>query len=43
MKMDIAMLAAAAVFAVAATGCRTVPITGRTQAAAPFRLPGARS
>ena len=31
MKMDIAMLAAAAVFAVAATGCRTVPITGRTQ------------
>ena len=31
MRTDIAVLAAAAVFAVVATGCRTVPITGRTQ------------
>ena len=31
MRTDIVVLAAAVVFAVVATGCRTVPITGRTQ------------
>ncbi len=31
MRTDIVILAVAAVFAVVATGCRTVPITGRTQ------------